>query len=334
MLCMQGPGCSPYPEIRIAEISEGPSFPGPRAGHVAGLIEGCPLVAGGSTWTSDPPVKSRLANSFFFREGKWSPGPDLPMALADSCYAFDVNGLYVAGGTDGTTPSNGVYCLKTLDPKSPWQELAQLPVPITNGSGALLSGRFYVACGSSPQKEYSTQLWSLDITDPGSHWIKRADLPGAGRAYPAMVGVNGCVYVLGGVMSSPSGGAHILRDAYRYHPGRDSWERCADLPLAGYAWSASRVDDSCVLLTGRAHENSQIDPAVRLLNIQDMTITELGDAVTPGCCAPSIQIDKDAWWILGGEPAANRVRTNRITTVRLHGVSDRFAKSDSPALVN
>lgn len=334
MLSIQGLGCSPFSDFKVAVIGEGPSFPGSRAGHVAGLIEGCPLVAGGSTWSSDPPVKGWLADSFFFREGQWSPGPQLPEALADSCYAFDINGLYVAGGTDGTNTSRAVYCLKTLDPKAPWQKLAQLPVPVCNGAGALLSGKFYVACGSSPQNAFSNQMWSLDVADPCSHWIECAALPGAGRAYPAMVAVNGYLYVLGGVIFPPSGGMTVLRDAYRYHPGRNKWERCVDLPLAGYAWSASRVDDRRVLLTGRACENSQIDPCVRLLHIQDMTLMELGDAVTPACCAPSIQIDKDTWWVLGGEPAANRVRTNRITSVRLRTALERSAESDTSALVN
>ena len=305
------------PGQTTVSISEPPALPMARAGHAGGIVDGRVVVAGGGNWSDDRSTKHWLSECYVFADNRWQEGPMLPQPTGDACYAYDAGGLYIAGGTDGKNQTARVHRLSSTTPHAAWQPIAPLPHAMADGSGAMIDGVFYVTCGYIGEA-LSNQLWSLDTTDPHAPWRPRAPLPGPPRAYPALVACGEHLYLLGGLIMAPKQPTlTVLQDAYRYDPKTDQWRRLADLPFSGYAWSAAAIDKQHLLLTARAFENSSISRDIWVLDTHDMTATQMAETVIPTCCAPLVRVKPATWWLLGGEPAATRIRTPRVTAITL-----------------
>jgi hypothetical protein len=297
------------PALPRFAVNRGVSLPQPAGGQAAGMVDGVPVVAGGNDWVAGP-RKVWRADVHVFREGRWDRGPGLPHPLADAAFAHDRTGLYVAGGSDGERSFRDVHHLADLGPGARWVTLAPLPAPITSAAGALLDGRFYVACGESGGG-MAGQLWSLETTKPGATWQVRRPVPGAPRAFCALVAMGRWLYLLGGTAGwSP---LSPLAECLRYDPAADRWERIKDLPFPGYALSASAVDEHRVLLAGCA--DGRIRSDIWLLDLGPMAPVKAGDAIIQATTAPLLRVGPAEWWLIGGEPDANRHRTAIVTVI-------------------
>ena len=303
------------------DISEGLALPTGRGNHAGGMISGHVVVAGGTTWSADRTTKQWLSDSLVLKDGTWSPGPPLPHAVSEPAFASDGLALYIAGGRRGAAETNeGVYRLSEVNGKLAWATLPKLPATITAGAAAIVNGRMVVTCGST-QNAPTNQTWSLNVAgdagDGAAAWRACKALPGPPRMYPAFVECAGFVYLFGGMRPTEERGKRgmeALRDAYRYDPEADAWERLADLPAKGYCWAAAAVDDQSVLLTGRADGVIQDD--VWLVNVPEMRVQGLGRTVIPSTCAPLVRIDAKTWWLVGGEPDSNKTRTEKVSVIK------------------
>ena len=295
----------------VFSVSEGASLPRGRGGHAAGNVDGCVVVAGGNDWSADRATKFWLKDSVVYRRGQWVSGPSLPNPVAYGMFAHDANGLYLAGGEDGSTKLRETYALTSLAGGGHWKALAPLPTATSGGAGAFACGRFYVACGETADG-MSNQVWSLEPSKPGATWQPCQPIPGVARAFPSLVACGSHVYLLGGV----SGWSPLtpLRDAYEYDPTTDRWKRLADLPWPGYAWAADAIDDAHLLLAGQA--DGRIHADVWILQIPEMTARKIGNAAIQTTTAPLIRTVSREWLLLGGEPDSNRTRTPRVTVIR------------------
>jgi len=281
-----------------------------RGGHMAGIVEGSVIVAGGNNWSKDKTTKYWLKNSVVFRDGKWIQGPDLPKPLAYSMYAHDNSGLFVAGGTgDGTSVSGDVYCLNSLKEDAGWKPLPQLPKPLSYGAGAILNGKFYVSCGSLGTVK-TNRMWVLDTNNVESNWHECQPLPGVERMFPSLVTCGKYLYLLGGLAENSP-----LKDIYRYDPDRNEWIQLSDLPLMGYAWASQPVGDNHLIITGRA--DGKIYKDIWIIDLRDLSMEQIGNLISPVTTSPLIKIAKKHWWLIGGEPDANKNRTERISVIHL-----------------
>jgi len=296
-------------------VTEGISLPGQlkRGGHVGGIVDGKVIIAGGTDWSLDKKTKSWLKNTAVFRDGNWKLGPDLPRPVAYSMYAYDDQGVYVAGGTsNGKSDLTDAYNLRSLKKGSRWQSLPPLPVAVAYGAGAILNGKFYVACGSIDTVK-TNRMWVLDVNTKGSSWHECVPVPGVGRILPALVGAGKYLYLLGGLSNvSP---LTPLKEVYRYDPQKDQWVRLPDLPLDGYAWSAGSIDDSHLLVTGRAY--GKVDPGVWIVGLKNMSMHKIGDDINSAATAPLIKVGDQTWWLVGGEPDSNKNRTGKVSVISL-----------------
>jgi len=229
-------------------------------------------------------------------------------------YAYDKSGLYVAGGTyDGTNNSSGVYRMTSLKPAPKWEPLADLPLEISNGAGAILAGKFYVTCGSV-KKEKLNSLWMLDIRKPGLKWSRGQPLPAAERMYPALIACGKHLYLLGGWTAEFT----ILKDAYRYNPQADEWEKLPDLPMQGYCWTGRAIDDTHMLITGKTDENDpEIYDGIWNLDTKDMSMEKIGRTIVPATTGALLEVGDKQWWLIGGEPDVKKNRTNVVSIIRL-----------------
>lgn len=299
----------------ICSVTDGVPLPveWARGGHAGGIVEGRLIVAGGNNWSKDKTTKYWLNNSAIFMDGRWVPGPEMPKPLAYTMYAHDKSGLYIAGGTsDGTTVSEDVYCLNSIKEGVGWKSLPHLPKALNNGAGAILKGKFYVACGSAGT-EKSNRMWVLDINKSGGKWIECQSVPGAGRMFPSLVACNNYLYLIGGL--SETSPLTPLNDIYRYDPGKDLWIRLKDLPMKGYAWVSQPVDDEHLIITGRA--DGSIHKGVWIIDLADMSVKEPASLVTTSTTAPLIRIAEKEWWLIAGEPDANKNRTEKINVIKV-----------------
>jgi N-acetylneuraminic acid mutarotase len=295
-------------------VSEGIPLPDEliRGGHAGGLAEGTVIVAGGNNWCKDKTTKYWLKNSLFFRDGSWHPGPDLPKPLAYSMYAHDKNGLYIAGGTvDGDLLSADTYVLNSLKDGSGWKKLPQLPKAMAYGAGAIFEGKFYVTCGSYGT-EYSREIWVLDLSDPEADWRECNSLPGKARMFPSFVPAGKYLYLLGGLAETSP--LTPLNDIFRYDPGKDQWEQLKDMPFKGYAWVSSPVDDERLILTGRA--DGTIHDEIWIVDLNESSFKIAGNLIIPSTTAPLVQVRTNEWWLIGGEPDADKNRTGKVSVIQ------------------
>ncbi len=298
-------------------IAEGTSLPLPMAGHAGGLVEGHPVVAGGSLWQGQPKTKRRLHESFVFRDDRWEPAPPLPGPLSEPAFAHSPDGLYLAGGTDGERTSRELLRLSSLKPGSNWERLTPLPEPIEAAAALIHNDTFYISCGLSAGKP-SNRLWSLDLKQKNAQWVRRADLPADGRCSIAFAPINDRFYLFGGFVYPPfTEKPHIFNDAYSYSPTLDKWEIITDLDFPGYAWTATPIDDTRILFAGRVSQLSLVTDELWLLDLNDCSTSLAGRLPYTSCCMPAIQRSERTLLLPGGEPDTNRNRTPRTTTITL-----------------
>lgn len=298
------------------QVTEAPALPQGRGSHAAGVVRGQIIVAGGSSWNQDGTVKTYHADSTVYDQGRWSPGPTLPIPFAEGAYACDGSALYLAGGLRGAEqPNDQVYRITRQNDRWSIQTLMPLPHVLFGNAGAILNNTFYVACGMVDAKSIN-ELWSLDLSSDSPRWTRKAFLPGPGRSYPALVSCGGSLYLLGGLMDQPAD-FHLRtqNDVYRYDPDADHWTLLGKLPIAGYCWSADAVDDSHLLITGRA--DGQIHDDIWIVDLKTLQAEQIGKTLTPTTCAALIATSPNQWWLIGGEPDANRHRTSRISVIDL-----------------
>lgn len=298
-----------------AVCHEGTSLPIPRAGHAAGIVGGKPFIVGGNNWSTDRKIKNWLCDTYVFDHNSWQNGAMLPSAIADMMYASDETGLYICGGSDGTRKLNSTYLFQS--PYTIPTALAPLPLATDCGGAAMLNGMLYVVCGAT-DSGLTNRVWRLDTKTQKETWKECTSLPGAAREFPAVATCGNYVYVLGGViLQTEQPTMTVLQDTYRYDPVNDRWEKLSDLPCGGYAWSATAVNDTHMLVTGRAYENSNVSNNIWLVNTDNMSIQNIGKLRIQACAAPLVKVGLKTWWYIGGEPDATRNRTSQVSVISL-----------------
>jgi N-acetylneuraminic acid mutarotase len=301
-----------------AIVTEGPPLPLGRGSHAAGTIDGHVIVVGGTNWNQAGTKKTFLSDGVVFAANAWQRGPSIRVPLAEGAYADDGHALYLAGGLESPDrPSAKVFRI-ALDANGQSQvsELPSLPQAISACAAVVFSGNLYVACGTTSPGKSSTTLWSLDLSKPTSNWRNRAELPGVGRGYPALVDCGSFIYLFGGLREEGNSiHERTLSDAYRYDPATNQWNLLGQLPVPGYCWSAQPVDDSHILLAGRA--DGSIHDEIWLISVPAFDAQIVGRVIQKATCAPLVNVARRTWWLIGGEPDSNKHRTNRISVISL-----------------
>ena len=94
------------------------------------------------------------------------------------------------------------------------------------GTGCTCQGRHFMGTGY-----YGNSLdWWAELVD-GTHWEKRANVPGRTRTTAASAATEKYVYVCGGFhYGGVNTTGEVLQDIRRYNPQTDSWEYVAIMP--------------------------------------------------------------------------------------------------------
>ncbi|GAB3252416.1 hypothetical protein GCM10027347_11490 [Larkinella harenae] len=263
---------------RLADLPALENRPNPGvAGAFAGISNGALLLAGGANFPNGYPWqngKKVWHTTVYVLEkpgGSWTIAGQLPKPLG---YGASVNWqdrLIGIGGNDAEQSYARVFSLtwqpdtKTIRTDS----LPSLPKPRANLAAAVLDDQLLVVGGESEHGAENT-LYLLDLRNPKKGWQKRADLPGPGRAYTALIAVNRSLYVMGG-RQTRAGVTTVFADAYEYRIDQNRWRRLPDLPQALSAHSAAANGTGSLLIFGG--DNGQRLKQIEVLNNQLKTLT-------------------------------------------------------------
>jgi N-acetylneuraminic acid mutarotase/dihydrodipicolinate synthase/N-acetylneuraminate lyase len=296
------------------KVTQGTSLPEKlaRGGHVAGMVDGNVIVAGGNNWSKDKTTKYWLNDALVFSNNKWISGPELPKPVAYAMYASDATGLYYAGGTeDGKSTSSEAYRLTSI--KEGWKPLPKLPVGINSGAGAILNDKFYVASGTTASGN-TNKMFVLDLKNTNKGWKECESVPGEKRIFPSLVANGKYLYLLGGVAEAP------LNDSYRYDPDKDKWTQLSNLPLKGYAWVGQSIDDDHLLITGRADDSKpfSIHKDIWVIDLKDMSMRKAGELAGPTTTATLTKVKNNEWWLIGGEPDSKLNRSEEVSIISVN----------------
>ena len=100
------------------------------------------------------------------------------------------------------------------------------PTRSFGGTGCTCQGRHFMGSGY-----YRNSLdWWAELVD-GTHWEKRATMPGRARTLAASSATNSYIYVSGGLhYGGVNTDGEVLQDIRRYNPQTDSWQYVAVMP--------------------------------------------------------------------------------------------------------
>ena len=107
----------------------------------------------------------------------------------------------------------------------------------------------------------------------------------------------------------------VLKDAYAYYPKEDRWEKLANMPSPCYGFGARALDDTQILIAGIGDE--KIRNSIWTLNVRNMSVRNVGDTIIQSVGNALVQVSPKTFWLIGGEPDANKSRTDKVTTIEL-----------------
>jgi len=225
--------------------TELPPLPGPSSGHFVGQHNGALIVAGGSNFPVSPfqgGEKVWLADIRVLESGAetWIDAGKLPTPRAYGGTASTPEGMWLLGGTDGTTCfddvlqlrwENGAVSIVTVEGPA-----GTLPQPSAFGGAAISGDSIYIAGGQIDPKSTEAQgaVWKLTYGKADATWETIPALPGPSRMLPVVVGRDEGLYVISGasLFAKDDGtpGRIFLNDAYRYSPA-SGWKAITGPPM-------------------------------------------------------------------------------------------------------
>lgn len=137
-----------------------------------------------------------------------------------------------------------------------WSKAAFLPVIQSEWDGATIGDSLFVVGGEMkrmPQTDNtkpSDELWIYD--GKGDEWTQGANMP-AGRNHPAVVALDGMLYVFGGyewACCNAYPWKYGSTNAWQYNPKTNSWKTLAPLPRRMGAGMAAAFDGKIYVMAG------------------------------------------------------------------------------------
>ncbi len=94
-----------------------------------------------------------------------------------------------------------------------------LPEALVGGGGAMVGDVAYAGLGSA-----KAHFYALDLAKGDEQWHAIADFPGGERGQPVVAGLDGKLYVFGG-LQKVDGVLQIINDVHVYDPASEHWEK-------------------------------------------------------------------------------------------------------------
>ena len=174
--------------------------------------------------------------------GEWREGAPSSTGQAFAAYSVLGDEIYIAGGAGISTPQSSFEAYDMIG--DIWRSMPSLPMGVQQAAMASVNGRLFLSGGylADSRGPDNAQFW---VFDPAiGFWVRGPDMPSA-RAWHQMVGINGLLYVIGGV------GPRAER-VFVFDPIAENWETLSvSLPVQRTAISLVVLDDEAFVIGGR-----------------------------------------------------------------------------------
>jgi len=189
--------------------------------------------------------------------GEWREGTPSTTRQAFSASALFGDEIYIAGGAGISTPQSSFEAYDMIG--DIWRSLPALPKGVQQAAMAAVNGRLYLSGGYHAESRGpdNAMFWMFDPSI--GFWVQGPDMPGP-RAWHQMIGVEGKVYVVGGVGSHPD-------RVFVFDPGTDSWETLSTRFPAARSALALIVKGGDVIALGGRLTNGAATSRVDILDL-------------------------------------------------------------------
>ncbi|WP_170157108.1 galactose oxidase [Roseimicrobium gellanilyticum] len=234
------------PILNWSQLSNLPDKEGFAAMH-AGVSGSALLVAGGANFPGKRPWEGGTKiwyDDIWVLEkpdGQWRHAGKLPKPIGYGVSVTWKDEVICAGGSNAEGHRADVYALKLEGGKITTRPLPSLPQPCANTCGVLINDTLYVAGGI--EKPDATKamhtFWSLNLADANATWQTLPTWPGSERMLATAGAHEGAFYLFtGAALHADKDGKPArdwLKDAYRFTPRKNTWEKLPDVPQVAVA---------------------------------------------------------------------------------------------------
>jgi N-acetylneuraminic acid mutarotase len=254
------------------EWSQSASFPEPRAGYAAGVLDGKLVIAGGTYWEGAPGnwTKKRFSASthaFDPDSQRWEKLPDLPVPLGYPASAVVGNRLFVLGGYTGSAVNHQIFTLQNIRGRYAWSVFGNLNVDRVFASAVSVGKSIYLvggttafealdAAGTCCTTQTATSSFMLfNVSHPAAGWQQLPPYPGGARWSPAVVINGGSICLFGGsFQADPTARTRTFDEVLKYDIPLAKWNVMPPLPKAiadQQPLTALGIDGNILLFTGQ-----------------------------------------------------------------------------------
>lgn len=226
------------------------------AGPVSGVCNQIFIVAGGANFPGSPPWqggKKKFYNEVFLYACKGdtlqllNQQATLPYPISYPACCTTAKGVFYAGGENENGISAKAWLIQwdNETQKIIFNNLPDLPVPVTNAAATVIENIVYVAGGETTMQ--ATAQWQcLDLNNTKDGWKQLADIPHAVSNMVLAATDDDQIILAGGRKKNKNGISDLYAEVYAYSPSHNKWESKAPLP---YALSAA---------TGISYKNGKL----------------------------------------------------------------------------
>lgn len=220
------------------------SLPPPNigvAGAFSGIHNGAIIVAGGANFPNGMPWergKKQYSNEVYVfsihrngtsrhnREGKLKRHNQSFNLIEKRAYGASVStrkGIFCIGGENEKGASNKAFLMKwdNKNQQIEYQNLTNLPLPLTNVSATIMGNTIYVVGGESDNKTTQSFL-SLDMSESNAAWKILPDLPKP-ISNAVVVAQSKSIYVIGGRAKTASGISDLYNSTFKFDFKQNIW---------------------------------------------------------------------------------------------------------------
>ncbi|WP_295731645.1 hypothetical protein [uncultured Muribaculum sp.] len=205
------------------------------AGAFAGMAGDRLMIAGGANfpdgfpWTGAKKVWHRDLYAYDLTSGEWTVYPDfLPQPMGYGVSVTLPEGVMLIGGNNADGGIDSVYMLSAADghPQLRGDVFPALPFALSNGAGAMVDGKVFVAGGIQGKDDgesasHAFVMLDLDSKDEG--WQVLEPWPGPTLGFSVAAAADGRFYLFGGRDFGPDRDITVSTAGFAYDPASGEW---------------------------------------------------------------------------------------------------------------
>ncbi len=280
----------------------------PRTAHIVATINNKIYAIGGQVATTG--AASNAVEEYDPVTKIWTTKSSINFTARSNASAVVLNNkIYVIGGTtDGNNPvtKNEMY-----DPATnTWTAKKVMPIAKMYMAAAVANGIIYTVGGATSTTAASNTVHAYDPASDS--WLTKAPITNTTltnmvtkRAWPVAHGVNGKIFVFGGMSNLMS--LTSVSSTEFYDPTTNTWGSKLALPVTADSMSSAAIGNKIYLISG--YQNGALSNAVRVYDTLSNTYKSLM-AIPVASNQPAASVIGGKIYSLGGDSATSTVLAN------------------------